>query len=106
MHEWRDSNPQPTVLETVTLPIELHSYCNMLLKKNSDAFLFWADDRDWTGDLILTKDVLYQLSYVSVPKERETGLEPATNSLEGCDSTNWVTPASYFHTYKKKERSG
>ena len=27
--------------------------------------LFWADDRDWTGDLILTKDVLYQLSYVS-----------------------------------------
>jgi hypothetical protein len=21
-------------------------------------------------------------------KERETGLEPATNSLEGCDSTN------------------
>ena len=28
-------------------------------------FLFWADDRDWTGDLILTKDVLYQLSYVS-----------------------------------------
>ena len=26
-------------------------------------------------------------------RERETGLEPATNSLEGCDSTTWVTPA-------------
>ena len=25
--------------------------------------------------------------------ERETRLELATNSLEGCDSTNWVTPA-------------
>ena len=24
-----------------------------------------ADDRDRTGDLVLTKDVLYQLSYVS-----------------------------------------
>ena len=26
----------------------------------------WADDRDWTGDLVLTKDVLYQLSYISM----------------------------------------
>jgi hypothetical protein len=25
---------------------------------------------------------------VAVTRERETGLEPATNSLEGCDSTN------------------
>ena len=25
----------------------------------------WADDRDWTGDLFLTKEVLYQLSYIS-----------------------------------------
>ena len=33
-------------------------------------------------NLILTKDVLYQLSYVG-PLERETGLEPATLSLEG-----------------------
>ena len=24
--EWRDSNPQPPVLETGALPIELHSY--------------------------------------------------------------------------------
>ena len=32
-------------------------------------------------NLILTKDVLYLLSYVGV--ERETGLEPATLSLEG-----------------------
>ena len=46
---------------------------------------------DRTGDLILTKDVLYRLSYVSdlrlhlrtTPAERETGLEPATSSLEG-----------------------
>ena len=25
-HGWRDSNPQPTVLETVALPVELHPY--------------------------------------------------------------------------------
>jgi hypothetical protein len=34
-------------------------------------------------NLILTKDVLYQLSYVGPCLERETGLEPATLSLEG-----------------------
>ena len=34
-------------------------------------------------NLILTKDVLYQLSYVGPRLERETGLEPATLSLEG-----------------------
>ena len=89
-----------------------------------------ADDRDRTGDLVLTKDVLCQLSYIGLrpstfalrasadksarpfpticqsrsdggcqPKlacerrlERETGIEPATNSLEGCDSTTELLP--------------
>ena len=70
-----------------------------------------ARNRDRTGDLILTKDVLYRLSYAcrnrrgqgpgirgqralftipatsSLP-ERETGLEPATSSLEGLRSTS------------------
>ena len=36
-------------------------------------------------NLILTKDALYQLSYVGM--ERETGFEPATHSLEGCCSS-------------------
>jgi hypothetical protein len=45
--------------------------------------------------------VLYQLSYISSlskpyppPQslERETGIEPATNSLEGCDSTTELLP--------------
>ena len=63
-----------------------------------------ADDRDRTGDLVLTKDVLCQLSYIGVKSsvasrrffqsvvERETGIEPATNSLEGCDSTTELLP--------------
>ena len=101
-----------------------------------------ADDRDRTGDLVLTKDVLCQLSYIGLltlsrdpsaasversarfvradtpvvdhrlrpagdtPRrsttpdatchrrslERETGIEPATNSLEGCDSTTELLP--------------
>jgi hypothetical protein len=75
-----------------------------------------ADDRDRTGDLVLTKDVLCQLSYIGVDTlvqpaapepvrpterwvllERETGIEPATNSLEGCDSTIELLPlARYF----------
>ena len=58
-----------------------------------------AHDRTRTGDLVLTKDVLYQLSYVGLLSvfnpgsiqaaglERETGLEPATPSLEGSCSS-------------------
>ena len=118
-----------------------------------------ADDRDRTGDLVLTKDALCQLSYIGPPSlsarfassvgeagsrptalacldeavsaanvrrracldeavsaanvrrracldeavsaanvwrslERETGIEPATNSLEGCDSTTELLPPS------------
>ena len=34
----------------------------------------------------------YQLSYVGPNLERETGIEPATNSLEGCDSTTELLP--------------
>jgi hypothetical protein len=34
-------------------------------------------------NLFLTKEVLYLLSYVGFGLERETGLEPATLSLEG-----------------------
>ena len=55
-----------------------------------------------TRDLFLTKEVLYRLSYMGKPAiqkgflpspdpvglERETGLEPATPSLEGSRSTN------------------
>jgi hypothetical protein len=64
-----------------------------------------AQERDRTADLVLTKDVLYQLSYLGVRtiepplaafaggtapgiqsralSKRETGFEPATLSLEG-----------------------
>lgn len=51
----------------------------------------WADDRDWTGDLVLTKDVLCRLSYMGI-KKRETGFEPATLSLEGWRSTAELFP--------------
>jgi hypothetical protein len=61
-----------------------------------------AHDGNRTRDLFLTKEVLYRLSYMgktsTVPNvphasraahlERETGLEPATPSLEGSRSTN------------------
>ncbi len=38
-----------------------------------------------TGDWKLATDM-----------ERETGIEPATNSLEGCDSTTELLPQFYF----------
>jgi hypothetical protein len=71
-----------------------------------------ADVQNRTGDLVLTKDALCQLSYIGLRPvgfgqavarretvsrggrrlERETGIEPATNSLEGCDSTTELLP--------------
>ena len=64
--------------------------------------------------------MLYQLSYASPPDcgngertlERETGLEPATNSLEGCDSTIELLPpglatASLYGTgFRRVNRRG
>ena len=45
--------------------------------------------------------MLYQLSYAGAPEhlERETGIEPATNSLEGCDSTTELLPRSGAQSY-------
>jgi hypothetical protein len=46
--------------------------------------------------------VLCQLSYIGVREtcarrlERETGIEPATNSLEGCDSTTELLPPTHL----------
>ena len=45
-----------------------------------------------TPDPLITNQLLYQLSYASPEMERETGIEPATNSLEGCDSTIELLP--------------
>ena len=45
--------------------------------------------------------MLYQLSYASMrgrEVERETGIGPATNSLEGCDSTTELLPLILFST--------
>ena len=46
--------------------------------------------------------MLYQLSYASTIMERETGIEPATNSLEGCDSTIELLPR--FHRLRCRFR--
>jgi hypothetical protein len=48
---------------------------------------FGAGERARTADLVLTKDVLCQLSYPST-LERGTRFELATTSLEGWSSTN------------------
>src|SRR5436190_19802523 len=102
----------------------------LVMLSRPSLFFHGADDQDRTGDLVLTKDVLCQLSYIGLrafgasagqvgrsvrPRpalarwlaqtklvgeaserslERETGIEPATNSLEGCDSTTELLPPS------------
>ena len=80
----------------------------VIISKNGCNFLKWckvkkanrwkalllkrANDEIWTRDLFLTKETLYPWA-TSAKKERETGFEPATFSLEGWRSTNWATPA-------------
>ena len=63
--------------------------------------IYWANAENWTRDLFLTKEALYLWAtsaflevrnFIEI-KERETGFEPATFSLEGWRSTNWATPA-------------
>ena len=49
----------------------------------------------------------YQLSYVGSTLERETGIEPATNSLEGCDSTTELLPPARLQSMlPQTNRSG
>ena len=47
--------------------------------------------------------MLYQLSYASLSLERETGIEPATNSLEGCDSTIELLPLFQWFRYHSRD---
>jgi hypothetical protein len=49
--------------------------------------------------------MLYRLSYAS-PMERETGIEPATNSLEGCDSTIELLPLAAHSIVRVLGREG
>ena len=65
--------------------------CSSLLRD------YGAGNEDRTRDLKITNLALYQLSYPGPGSskeimERETGIEPATNSLEGCDSTTELLP--------------
>ena len=61
----------------------------------------------WTGDLSLTKGVLYHWAIRAISSmERETRIELATCSLEGCHSTNWVTPACWYWPLISKSNGG
>ena len=48
----------------------------------------------------------WSLSAWSLNLERETGIEPATNSLEGCDSTTELLPPSRLAPSRLPRRSG
>ena len=51
-----------------------------------------ANSGSRTRDLCFTKALLYQLSYIGVSLERETGLEPATLCLGSRCSTTELPP--------------
>ena len=129
LHGWQDLNPQPTVLETVALPVELHPYSSadrgiprsvplprdhvgpdmrdveILKLTESEGFHYrpspdtvrrgrregrrktWECERT-PGPTAAMRPLVDTVPGQGESRERETGLEPATNSLEGCDSTN------------------
>ena len=66
-----------------------------------------ADDQDWTGDLILTKDALYHLSYISIAANMVAGagLEPATFGLWARRATNCSTPRYWWREKDSNLRS-
>jgi hypothetical protein len=68
----RESNPRPSDYKSDALPAELRQ-----LKEGHPAAATTADPRALDGRARM---------------ERETGIEPATNSLEGCDSTIELLP--------------
>ena len=84
-------------VELIEKAIYLTKHIKSFLMKNIRCSLSWWPGLNrwplpYQGSALPTE--LHQHS-----SERETGLEPATNSLEGCDSTNWVTPAKWQKTH-------
>ena len=63
----------------------------------------WANNEIWTRDLFLTKETLYLWATPANVVERETGLEPATLSLEGWRSTNWATLANSLTSWGEQD---
>lgn len=55
----RESNSGPLLYESIALPAELRW---QPVRAPSTG----ADDQDRTGDLVITNDVLYQLSYIGL----------------------------------------
>lgn len=49
-----------------------------------------ADDRNWTCNLLITSQLLYLLSYISILLALGVGLEPTTHRLTADCSTYWA----------------
>ena len=56
---------------------------------------FGADDQTWTGDLILTKDVLYHLSHISIFLAEAEGFEPPWAFTQTVFKTASLWPLRY-----------
>ncbi len=61
----RDSNPQPPVLETGALPVELRTYVTLTTHYSPS---FSGQGRNRTADTAIFSRVLYQLSYLAEKK--------------------------------------
>ena len=89
--EWRGSNPQPPVLETGALPIELRTsdaFSYSKLHPPSDGY--HGQGRNRTADTMIFSHVLYQLSYLA---ETKTPPEPIA-ARAGSVSRGKLTNAS------------
>ena len=51
--------------------------------------------------VVAVQAISFEFPFSIFGMERETGIEPATNSLEGCDSTTELLPPPQLHETRK-----
>ena len=96
LSRWRELNPRPLPYHGSALPL---SYIGLRLKK--PAYSIKVPDLS-RMNFFVKKYPIHTIG----KNERETRLEPATYSLEGCRSTNWATPAYLTMARKPKPMWG
>lgn len=84
----QDLNPRPTDYKSVALPTELCQRLNFFAR----SLRFFPSNSSAWYEIFRKTDYRCAVRDDKLRK-RETGLEPATYSLEGCRSTNWAIPA-------------
>ena len=104
----RDSNPQPPVLETGALPVELRTSCipRLFLALPAGFGGHHGQGRNRTADTMIFSHVLYQLSYLAQTKNPpEPGRHGREDREEGRSTGSPLPPAFAGSTCRNPSRT-